>query len=428
MQIKTIPTNQIRRKTKNANLIDWLPLFLLWPFGAMVRAFAKFRSPNAKWVVWMFCIFFGFVFVHSYYVDMDAYSYVERFKYVHDNWFGFKSLLQLFYSDDAKYVDIYQPLVTWIMAYFTSNPRWLFMVFSAVLGFFYVQNLWLIFEKFNAKEKIDVVIFLFIIAFAIIIPIWNINGVRMWTAAHIYLYGLLRYFLKNKKNSITWIVLSLFFHFSFILPVAAFILFRFVPKNITLLVVLFYMSSFVRELDMDFVKDSLSFLPDFLQSRVDVYTNQDYFNRTMVDAKPERALHELLSSYSLRYLLYGWVLLVTLKGKTWLDNNSDIKQLYVYGLFFGIIAQIAANVPSGGRFLTLVIFILYAIFILFIVHNRTKLTLYKWISLPFLIFIVFFNLRLGLSNIGISTFISNPILSLFIEDKMPLIEYIKRFL
>lgn len=406
-----------------------MPFFLIWPFGAMLNAFRNFRQPTSKFIVWFFFVFFGFVFIHSYYMSKDAFSYVGRFMDHHNYWMGFESLKKMFYSGDSKYVDVYQPLVTWIVAYFTGNPRWLFTVFAAVFGYFYVQNIWIILARIQNNKHIDLVTILFLTLFIFINPIWNINGVRMWTAAHVFFYGLLRYFIEGEKRGQLLIVFSIFFHFSFLFPVSLFIIYRFLPKNLTVLLIFFFTTSFIRELDLYGIRNLLSFLPDFFQDRVTIYTNQDYYD-SLASLKHEDSLHEIAFETISRYIQYIWICIVYFRRNLWLYKYSDIRNLFSFGLFFGGFAQIAANIPSGSRFLTITSLIFYAVFILMIADKSINSQL-KWskkISIPFILFLIAFQIRIGLDYIGISTLVSNPVVALFFEDKVPLIEFIKGLL
>ena len=96
----------------------------------------------------------------------------------------------------------------------------------------------------------------------------------------------------------------------------------------------------------------------------------------------------------------------------------------------GGIAQILSNVPSGGRYMTIVSVILYAVIVLFVSDRKMhfQLQVYKYLSFPFILFVIVFQIRKGFDYIGISTFISNPIIAAFVEDTEPLIVFVKGLL
>lgn len=407
--------------------VNWVYLFLIWPFGAMLGAFVNFRAKQAKTAVWFFCVFFGFVFVYASPTDggADSARYASELIEMHENWYNFDYFKSMFYSEGG-YVDIYQPLVTWIVAFFTGNPRWLFTAFAAVFGYFYTRNLWMIFSRISFFKRVDLVLAAFMIALALINPIWNINGVRMWTAAHVFLFGMLRYILdKDRKGSI-WIFSSVLFHFSFFLPIVIFLVYLLVPKKPTIWILFFFLASFIRELNLEAVRNALSFLPDFLQSRVEGYTSGNYAAR-LGEAKETLAFHVRFSEIVLRWILYTWVVLVYVKGKAWLTSSKVISNLFVFGLFLGGFAQILSNMPSGGRFMNVVMFILFAVFVLFLAERDRNGTVSQlgYITMPFILFCIIFEIRLGFEYIGVSTIVSNPIVALFTEDSQPLINLVK---
>ncbi len=422
---------QINRNNKNqfAGFSNWFYLWLVWPFAALIGALQRFRSPHAKNVVWLFCVFFGFVFVYANPFGeggADSARYARNLIDLHQDWYSFDYLSTMFYSDEGT-VDLYEPLVTWIVAFFTGNPRWLFTVFAAVFGWFYVQNLWMVFDKIDKRKKIDFVLLLFMVAFALVNPIWNINGVRMWTAAQVFIFGVLRYYIYKDKKGIIWIASSILFHFSFMFPVAIFLVYLLVPGNTTVWLIFFLAASFIRELDLSQVRSVLSFLPDFLQPRVSAYTTEAYYE-TILESRKVTTWHIQFSSIFGRWILYLWTFLVYFTRKLWLNRFPDVNKIYVFALFLGGFAQIAANVPSGGRFMLLVNMLMFSVFVIMMAQIRLdrKLQIWKIITLPFLLFYLIIQIRMGLDFIGISTFFSNPVLALFVEDTTPVIDFVKK--
>ncbi len=149
-----------------------------------------------------------------------------------------RELWQSFYSDSSGYVDILQPMVTYLVSRFTDNPTILFTIFGLIFGYFYSRNIWYVLGKIHGG--ITLVLFVFVLTFALINPIWNINGFRMWTAAQIFLYGTLPYLLEGKSKGLIWAAVSVFVHFSFLLPLTVLVLFFFSKNKIPSLSGLFY--------------------------------------------------------------------------------------------------------------------------------------------------------------------------------------------
>jgi hypothetical protein len=192
----------ITNKAKNLRIHPvWIIFWLIWPLGAFLSTLSNYRTVTAKFVFWIFCVYIGLTFVVPINTEgaADSARYASELAVFHSMPFSFQNLWDSFYNSSAN-VDIYQGLVTWIVAFFTGDPRWLFALFAAVFGYFYAQNLWMIFDRIEIRNSL--ILSLFILGMALINPIWNINGARMWTAAQIFLFGCLLFFLRNEKKGL----------------------------------------------------------------------------------------------------------------------------------------------------------------------------------------------------------------------------------
>ncbi len=402
--------------------------FLIWPFGALLRSLRHFRAPEAKTIFWLFCVFFGFVFIYGDpYNELgnDSVRYAMNLIKIHENPLSWNEIIASFYNLEEGVVDIYQPLVTWLVSLFTGDPRVLFMLFAVVFGFFYAQNLWMIFNTIN--KKVGLILFVFMMAYALINPIWNINGVRMWTATQLFLFGNLRYFLLNDKKGLIWSASSILVHFSFLFPIAVLAAYIFLPKKDSIFFVFYIVTAFLVEIKLTQVRDLLSFLPDFIQPKVGEYTNE-------VVAE---AYFEKFRQYSWMYIWqanistwlgYVWIIAIYIRRNYWAIYFPHFRQIFMFALLMGGFANIAAQVPSGGRFLTVANGLFFALFVALLGQRRINLKL-RWleiITVPLMAFVIVFGIRVGFDYMGISTFFSNPVLALFVEDSTPLIEFVKK--
>lgn len=408
----------------------WILFYLVWPFAALISTLSQFRSHRARVIAFMFCIYFGFVFI----IPKDKVGAADSARYAtylfqaHYHPLSFNTLLSLIYnSKEGGFTDVYQPLVTWLVAIFTDDPRWLFAVFAAVFGYFFTQNLWLVYSRM--KGRLSIFLLLFIIFLPLIIPIWNINGVRMWTAAHVYLYGILFYYLNGQKQGILWSALSIFFHFSFLFPVAVLFIFLMLPEFTTLFFIFYITTAFIREINLLVVRESLSFLPEVFQPKVETYTDETYAE-TIREAAKQLQWHVVFAQVIGRYLIYAWVLVSYIFMRHWSNYLPESKRLFGFALFLAGWSQLASLVPSGGRFILLTNFLFYAIFILMLsVWNPgRRIGIIKSITVPLILFLIIFSFRTGLDYTGFMTFVGNPIAAIFIEEQMPLIELIKEFI
>ena len=408
---------------------SYLLLFLIWPFGSLIESLRHFRSREAKIIFWLFCIFFGFTFVfpESTVGAADSSRYAVKLLYMHQHALEFGTLIKQIYNSSGTYTDIYDPLMTWFVALFTANPHILYALFAAIFGYFYAQNLWMIFDKINTK--VGFVLFLFILLFALINPIWNINGVRMYTAAQIFLYGTLRFFLNNDKKGVFWAAGSILVHFSFLFPVLLLFVYLWLPKHVTLYFILFILTSFIHELDIQAIRHYIIFLPESFQHKMFGYTNEAVILARKEAATPY-SWHVQWAHIFSRWITYILVIAAYVWRKHWINDNLYTKKLFMYALYMGGFAQIAALLPSGGRFFTISNSLFYIVFILILSRKTENKMFFRlaYLTAPFLLFIIIFQIRVGFDYAGFMSILGNPFTLLFGNEQTPLIDFVKSLL
>ena len=374
----------------------------------------------------MFCVYFGLVFV---YADphgvggSDSASYALDLIKLHEHQHSFGDLWSTIYNVNSTRLDIYQPIVTWLVALLTGNPAFLFAVFAAVFGYFYARNLWMILNQVTVR--VNLLLFLFILSFALINPIWNINGVRMWTAAQVFLFGNLLYFLHGSRKGLWLSASAVLFHFSFMFPVGLLLVWQFLPRKVLLLFGLYIATAFVSEVNMAEVRNLLSFLPDLFQSRVETYTNETYVESLARARSSDVAWHQVFAIKAFRWITYIWIVMAFITRKKWAGKHKAYFHLFLFALLLGSFANLASNVPSGGRFVTLSNSLFYALFILLLAKGHLQLPWLKWLSIPLLIFVIIFNIRVGFDYIGPLTFVGNPLIAFLFDSQTPLIDFVK---
>ena len=400
---------------------------LLLPFWAMLLSVIKFKSPSAKNLFWYGCAFMGIVFIFFPVGGSgnDSTRIAQGLIQMHYNPVDLKTILEYFYSEDYN-LDIYQTLVTFMVSLLTKEPHFLFFVFALVFGYFYSRNLFLILEL-SDTDKLKWWVWIVLIMFILILPIWLINGVRMWTAMHVFLYGVFSYFLKSDKKMLLWCFLSLFIHFSFIIPLSIFLVYLFLPKRLYHLYFMFYFVSILfAEIDVQFLKESISdLLPRQLSQKTGQYMNEDYvLNIADRDSSLSQYIH--ISHLLTRVFVNLMILFFWMNLKTFLQDNN-FKKLILPFLLFAAVFEFLSVVPSMGRFVNLSNMLFYALCLIVMFKFQSEIKYHKYLTL-LLILPILFSVRVGFDFYGISLFVGNFVSSFFIDDNLPLIEYVKSFL
>ncbi|WP_445454329.1 hypothetical protein [Flavobacterium sp. 25HG05S-40] len=391
--------------------------FILFPFFGLINAIRHYRSSWAKPTMIAFVAFFGLSMVKS--DTADSTRYVQNLEMMYNSNKDFETIQNGLYNGEGGQVDIYVTVVTFIFSLFTDNGNLLFMFFGLIFGYFYANNIWLVLTQ--SKGKLSWEQHLLLAAFSMIVGFWTINGVRMWTAAHVFFYGGFLYLYQDKKKGIFIALCSILIHFSFIIPsffLVAYSLFR---LNFRVLYLFYIASFFIAELNIDFIRTSLeSNLPEFLLPKVKTYFNDDY-----LDGYEEVAVS--VNWYVLYYkkiLTYFTAIFITiLFFKT--NLSASVKKLLGFSMLFLSVANIISLLPSGARFLNVAF--LFSLATCFIVVSNTKVVFVaKSIRLlsPLLILFCIISLRLSLDYFNVTT-LTNPLIVLLTDVNLPLIDLIK---
>jgi hypothetical protein len=326
--------------------------FLVWPFGVTVDGLRHWRQSWAKNVFWLFCIFFGYAFIIAENVDdsADSARYAQTlFEYSSSN-LDIRTLFRSFYSASSAYVDIAQPLITFMVSRFTSDPRILFAVFAFIFGYFHSRNIWYLLNRI--KGELNLIVLLFLFVFVLLNPIWSINGFRMWTGAQIFIFGAMPYLFEGKLRLLVWPILSIFFHFSFIIPLLLLFIYVVFKNRITIYVALFIATSFIKEIDLQALHSYLSFLPSVFQLRTTGYTNLDYAESVTMAVQALNWYIPFVSK-ALAWVIYLIVIYIYFFSRTLLKEREGLMCLFCFAVLCYSIANILSLVPSGGNLLML---------------------------------------------------------------------------
>lgn len=398
-------------------------LFLLSPFLGVIKAFKHFKEDWAKDSVWLFVIFYGYTMFRP--ENMDSSAYVAKLTMLHNTPLNWDLFLASFYSEDSNTVDIYEPLITFAISLFSKNGNILFAVFGLVFGYFFSRNIWMVIDLSNGK-KVDRNFWILIAVFVCALGFWNLNGVRMWTAAHVFFFGAFQYLVYGRKKGILVVISSFLIHFSFVIPIGVFILFVFLRIPWRILYFTFLGSFFISSLNIAFFRAKLeSVAPSFLLPRVQTYTSDEYVE--VISGMNEAANWYIV--YYIKALMWAIVLLFTIiyfsKDKVFKEDKS-LSKLFGFSLLILTLGNITSLLPSGGRYL--IVGQLFAVAVLVYSYVRFENHRYKpWFQMltPIFVFFIIVNIRISFETTSVMTIFGNPILAAFFDFSLPLIDVLK---
>lgn len=404
-------------------------LAFLVPILGLVQSVIDYKKPYAKNIFWIFCMFYGLV--HIYYpegVDLDregadSVRYAMRLEEMHNNGVGLSNLFDNLY-DGGQTTDPYILIVTFMVSIFTTNAHILFFVFAAVFGYFLSRNIWYVIGQIK-PGRMNAALAIFVISFALITPIWQINGVRMWTALHIFVYGLLPYLVEGDKSKLKWCFGAFLVHFSFIVPSILLLAFIFMPRNKTLFLAIFLSSFMIQSLDLTFLNHTLTGLAGgAFDAKVSAYANETYMEE-QTESAAQFSAHVVLAKNISTYIYQAFIVLIFFLLRRGGKQMRSLSNLFCGAALFYALGNIMSLIPSGSRFILLAQLLTLMLMVQAYQFTNKNYRLLFNIAAALLIFPIIFSIRVGTDYWGISLLLGNPITCWFFDDNVPLIQYIK---
>ena len=357
--------------------------------------------------------------------QMDSFRYILKLKELYMSSMNWETFVANFSSEDSDSFDVYQPFMTYLVALFTDNGNILFAIFGIVFGYFYSRNIWLLLE-YSEKKEMNRTLWLLVFSFACIVGFWQLNGVRMWTASHIFFYGVFLFFIKGEKKGFLIAISSVLVHFSFVLPVALFLISVLVKLPRKILFILFIFSFFISTLNISALSGSVQgLLPSFLLPKVNTYLNEEYAE-TVSGVVDNTSWFVVYMNKSIGWAIAILLTIIHFSVNETFKNNKFFLNFFSFTILFLTIGNVMSLVPSGGRYL--IIAQLFALAVIIIYYSDYVFELFgKWLAYltPVFIFFIIVSLRMLLDNISVMAVFANPIVVSFIDLPIPLINLIK---
>lgn len=412
-----------------------LLLSFFWPFAGLITSLKHWRQPWAMNVFWVVCAFMGAIQIYHPVGTIlgdgsDSGRYVLELQEMYRSVDSFAEVSSHFYDGDTN--DVFCPSLQYIISRFSENGHVFFFVLAIIYGFFYSRNIWYILKRI--KNQHIKWLWVMVAAFFLVCPFWNINGVRMWTALHVFVYGAMPFLLEGKKKRLIWSAASILIHHSFIFPIALLTLFFAIGhrissnnRTITVFFLFYILTLMVKSLDLGALNAFLQvYLPSFYEDRIDGYVNEDTLASNL-EKLSQNSWHVAFfndTHYWINQILVVFTYLIFKRNGSKL---SGLLPLFCFALLIYGFSNILACVPSGGRYITISQMFMVATFLLTFKYLMCDKTLshYMPVIMFLLAFSLIFEIRKGLDYYGLDLLFGNFISITLIEVNTPLIYLIK---
>lgn len=328
-------------------------LFLFNPAVSSIASLKDLRDGVSHRFLYAWFIIFGIGFC-ALNESADSYRYVEEFK-VQSNYTTTQYLAEvndyLTFESDIK--DIYTLSVNFLVGRFSDNYHWTYLIYAIVFGFFYIKSLKIFLRHNKVSSNLVFCMLLFIFCFSN--PIFNINGVRFWTAAWIGVYVSLKLFVDKDYRQIPLLFLLPFVHGTSIIWVAIMLMSLLMSRFQGITILLFIVSSFISAVSyLSLIGDYTHLLPQFMQNQVYAYTESEWAIERMGGVSEYGAAYAdfLISLPGYFNILLSYLLIINRRE---INKNKDSKRLLTVMLAMAALTNFISGVPSLHRFQAFVI-------------------------------------------------------------------------
>lgn len=327
----------------NAGLA-YLASFILFPFLTFFVSLFNVKYKPARYVIFAFFLLFGLNFTINQSSGFDSIRYVEYFNHLDITLFLYD--INSYLNGTGEVKDIYFQVVALITKSFSDNYHILLLLESAVFSIFCIKTLKpFIGNACNRVSKYDWFI-LTIIVFSTN-PIFNINGVRFWTASWITVYALLSSFTTGSKNPLLFLLITPLIHSTYIIIVGLYFVYIFFGKYQKFWFLFSIISYPLSNVCFKLIPSIFTSLPLIYQKSLSHYTDEDYINQ--VNSGTGFTYIENLFDFSLDILLIV-IAYLCFKNRKAILSEVDNKLFHMFLILLSFI-NITNGIPSlSSRF------------------------------------------------------------------------------
>lgn len=337
------------QKEKDREKAIKLVLFLISPFFAFIYSLFSIKTKSSFIVFFLFAVFFGMSFTVSNYREegsIDGISYridfendckiqtLNNYLYELKDYFSFKGTQKDFYTNT----------ISFIVSRFTNNYHYLFMVYAIIFILFALKS----FKIFVLENNFATSLVCLSLAYLFMInDIFNINGVRFWTAAWVAVYATLKIFIHKNKKYYFLALITPFFHGAFWLFIIILLIGSLFSKYEKLWVILFIFSFFISNISSQIVSSNIEIMPPFLVKLATPYLESEYVSALSQKGSGFYWVNNIFSFLQSNYIFL--LVFLFIKESKLIKSYNSTKNIYMFLLVLITISNFLMPIPSVGK-------------------------------------------------------------------------------
>lgn len=391
----------------NADVALKVGLFLVSPFIGAVYALRNIKTRSSFVIFFLFALCFGMAFtvppVKDHNNMLDGAHYRETFEYHYEHLKDLDYVTILKLAPVLREDDIFALSLRHLATQFSSNYHIFFILVAMVFALYALKSLqFLVLEKeFQVTIGGIILLYLFMIN-----DIFNINGVRFWTAAWIGVYCIFQIFRNGNKRYFLLAFVTPFVHAAFVVYLIVIIGAYFVKKSHRPWVILFFLSFLVSNLSVDLARSIIDRLPGTIGRLAAAYTDEDYIQKR---ASSGSGFFWVTQTFAFMVKVYMNVLVfLFIKNINQVSSNPKSKKLFSFLLIWMTFVNFTMPIPSfGGRFMAMAYPIIAYIWLVNFYNVKYTKVLY---AMPFIFLFSFYRTVLYYNKVlDPSFFVSSPL-------------------
>ena len=337
------------------NLKEKAILFIINPFVAFLYSMQDVKTRSSYIVFFMFCVLFGWMFIAET-EHLDSYRMKLMFlQFTAAPDLAIIRVLKDYFTPDSLEKDVYRYLLCWLAAKMGgSNYHYFFMLAAIGFSYFYLKSMWFVTQNRHFQQNVYMLILLLIFTFSN--SIFNINGLRFYTAAWIGVYALFK--LVVDHNYLYFLLMAVLPLVHGAMPVlwVIFVVCWLLRKHIRIILPLLFLSFFISAISLQAVEIVQPFMPAYVQQMIWAYT-QSAMAENMMEGSSEPLYARIL--FFLPSLFYLAMNIIIIKERKAIILNSG-NEILGFCLALYTLTNFLTAIPSAGRLTILVIpFLVY---------------------------------------------------------------------
>ncbi len=329
-------------------------LFLVSPIISFFYSLKNIKTRSSYIIFFLVALFFGMAFTvqkgdlsgstfdGSYYREI-----FEQFRI--ESYLNYLDGLKDFFTFNNGRKDYYFETIAFVVSRITNNYHALFFVFAFVFAFFSLKT----FKFLTSENNFTSSLSCFILAYLFMTnQIFNINGVRFWTAGWIGVYSIFQIFRNGNNRYFLLVFCTPFVHGVYWVFIAVILLAFFLRRYEKIWVILFFISFLFSSIAVEVITDVSNFLPSFLQSLIHSYASTEAlqnFNQPGEGFSWVARLFDFLIKLYINLMVYLFI-----KNSDRIKANSKSKSIYTFLLVYMTFVNFVMSIPSlGVRFIVL---------------------------------------------------------------------------